>query len=115
MSIKPKVKFSIVAVIALALAFSVSTSVMNNAFASTESDESSTANHFGKAASECASSKTCPTDDEDGKGSMGEHSSSFSGEKRSGIGNVGEDIIGCNEKVKPGQLADILAGTGGCP
>jgi len=105
MSIKPNLKFAIVTVVVTALVFSMSVSMMNSIFAA--SDTSSTANHFGKAASGCASTKTCPT--EGGGGSMGEHASSFAGEKRSGIGNVGQDAFNCPEKVKPGQLADMLA------
>ena len=70
------------------------------------SDTSTTANHFGKGASELGKS-----------GEMGKHSASTQGggdrtEPRLGIGNVGQAL--CNEKLKPGQLADRL-NTGQCP
>ncbi|MGN6350621.1 MAG: hypothetical protein ACTHL3_04080 [Candidatus Nitrosocosmicus sp.] len=105
MSIKPKIKFSIVTVVVTALVFSMSISMMSSVFAA--SDTSSTANHFGQAASGCASTKTCPTDG--GGGSMGDHAKQFAGEPHVGIGNVGQKDFGCTEKVKPGQLADMLA------
>lgn len=87
MSIKPKIKFSLIIVVVTALVFSMSTSMSNNVFAAGNPQ-----NGFGKAASECASSKTCPTPS--GPGSMGQHASSFS-EPREGIGNVAKDF-GCS-------------------
>jgi hypothetical protein len=64
------------------------------------SSTSTTANHFGQGASQLGKS-----------GQMGDHASSFP-TPRLGIGNVGQAL--CNEKLKPGQLADVLNG-GSCP
>lgn len=76
-------------------------------------------NGFGKAASECAKEKSCPTDD--GEGSMGEHSkagSDFTGEPpfkngdddkngRMGIGNVAKGVC---ESDSVSDLGDVLSG-----
>jgi hypothetical protein len=93
----------------------VGLSILSSKTALARSETSETANHFGKGASTFGK-----------EGTMGEHSKAggAAGDPpfdddgkpgRSGIGNVGQDIVGCDKKVKPGQLADILTNQGGCP
>ena len=86
---------------------------LNNAVASSDPQ-----NGFGKAASECAKEKSCPTSD--GEGSMGEHSkagdaageppfNSGDGDKngRMGIGNVAKAIC---ESDSVSDLGNVLSG-----
>ena len=83
---KYNLKFSL-ALIVIASIFTMSTSITARVYAAGDPQ-----NGFGKAASGCASSKTCPTPS--GPGSMGEHASSLS-EPREGIGSVAKDH-GCS-------------------
>ena len=81
-------------------------------------------NLFGQEASQLGQCQSdCLGDPNTSKGGMGQHSSSSvsggSGPagQRVGIGNVGEDILGSNEKLTPSEVIGRLCGSsgGGCP
>src|SRR5438105_3504820 len=82
-----------------------------------QSSTSSTANDFGQSASLLAKGELPALPGVQ----MGQHASSVTAnpttgqtEPRVGLGNVGQQVLGCHQKVKPGQLADILTGQASC-
>ena len=93
----------------------VGLNVLSSKTALARSDTSDTANHFGKAASDLAKGESSLLPGEQ----MGKHSASTQGGgdipvgKRAGVGNIGQEVLGCDQKLKPGQVADALSN--GCP
>ena len=103
-----RTKVMAIVIVAVGIGFGGMMLLPTAKIAQAQSTTSDTANHFGQGASQLGQS-----------GDMGTHAGSTQGggeqtQPRSGIGNVGQDILGCDQKIKPGQLADLLNGQGTC-
>jgi hypothetical protein len=94
-----KAKLTVLAMIAAGLSIATTTNVLVPAFAAPQ-------NGFGQASKDFATS--CPP------GSVGQHSSSFAGGSREGIGNVAKDLTG-GSVSDLGNTLDSLRGSNCSP